>query len=106
VEVLYVMEMGTEVMRLVRAKAGVTANVKSDVAMAGSISGVCSVIHSSVDMLGAMLLLVGLEGVRSEHVEVSPPSSWGILRRLATTTDLLLTCMASALEKVLAHFCG
>ncbi len=80
--------------------------INSDVSMAGGISGVCSVIHSSVDVLGAMVLLVGVEDVRSEHLEVSLPSSWAILRRLAMTTDLLLACMASALESVLARFCG
>jgi hypothetical protein len=43
---------------------------------------------------------------RSEHVEVSPPSNWGIPRRLATTADLLLAHVASALESVLARFRG
>ncbi len=43
---------------------------------------------------------------RSEHMEVSPPSSWGIPRRLATTADLLLERVASALESDLACFPG
>jgi hypothetical protein len=95
-------------MRLVRAKAEVTVNatLKRDVRMAGGISGVCSVIHSSVDLLGAMLLMVSVKGARSEHGEVSPPSSWEIKHRLAMTTDLLLARVASALESVFTHFRG
>jgi hypothetical protein len=37
------------------------------------------VIHSSVGVLGVVLLLVGVEGVRSQRVEALPPSSWGIV---------------------------
>jgi hypothetical protein len=81
-------------------------DIKSGVVMAGGISGVCTVIHLSVDVLGAMLLLAGVAGIRSEHVEVLPPSSWRIPRCLATTADPLLTCVPLALESVLARFRG
>jgi hypothetical protein len=54
-------------------------NIESIVVSAGGISCVFCVIHSSVGVLGVVLLLVGVEGVRSQRVEALPPSSWGIV---------------------------
>jgi hypothetical protein len=64
-------------------------DIENNVVMAGYISDVCSVIHSSLGMLGVILLLVGVKGLRSEHVEVLLPSSWG---SCADWQRLLICC--------------
>ncbi len=39
-------------------------DIESNVVMTGDISDVCSVIHSSLGMLGVILLLVGVKGCK------------------------------------------